>query len=299
MNKNVLIVLAGGFVIAILVAMIVQSGLKGSKEPVATVAVPEVEILVASSNLRVGAVLNDDNMKWQKWPENTVFKGAIVREEAQSVTDAISGRVRRDISSGEPILMTALVEDVDKNFLAASLEEGMRAIAIDVEASTMVGGFINPGDFVDVLLTYQVKIKGVDVESSKSTVNKYATETVLENVKILAIDQRSSKADEDKAKVGRTVTLAVMASDAEVLALASRMGDLSLSLRPIGDETSIAQKPITTDVSVSRVMQQLTKTSGGSAPANKQGRSDIVRVYSGSTVQNIPVRSLQGSAGAP
>ena len=299
MNKNVLIVLAGGFLIAILVALIVQSGLKGSKEQVPTAEVPQVEILVASADLKLGTTLSDNNMRWQKWPENNVFPGAIVREETQAVVDAVSGRVKREISKDEPIMKNALVEDTKENFLAAALDEGMRAVAIDVEASTMVGGFINPGDFVDVLLTYQVKIKGVDAEESKSTVNKFATETILENVKILAIDQRSSKGDEDKAKVGRTVTLAVQAEAAEILALATRMGDLSLSLRPIGDETSMANKPITTDVRVSRVMQQLTSSEGGApSSASHKKRTDIVRVYSGSNVQNIPVRSLHVSAGA-
>lgn len=295
MNKNVLIVLGGGFVIAILVALIVQSGLKGSKKKEPAGDVTKVEILVASRDISIGTVLSSSNMTWREWPEGLVSASALTREDGIDVEDAMQGRVKRDIYKDEPITEDALVDEDELNFLAASLEHGMRAVAIDVKAATMVGGFINPGDYVDVLLTYQVKIKGLDREEMQATINKYATETIIKNVKILAIDQTSDKKD-DKVKVGRTVTLAVKTEEAEVLALASKMGDLSLSLRPIGEEVSDVVRKVTTDVSVSRVMQELLNDSESTAEDEPKkaakGRADIVRVYSGGTVENIPVRSL-------
>ncbi len=118
MNRNLMIVLAGGFVIAILVAVIVQSGLK--TEPKSGSA-PTVEILVASRNISLGSNLDVSDMKWQSWPESAVFAGAVVRQDQQSTIDALSGRVRRDISSGEPLSQAAMLSSNAGNIVAFRL----------------------------------------------------------------------------------------------------------------------------------------------------------------------------------
>jgi pilus assembly protein CpaB len=117
-------------------------------------------------------------------------------------------------------------------------------------------------------------------------IDRHASQTVLENVNVLAIDQNSKKED-DKAKVGRTVTLEVDAHGAEKLALASEMGDLSLVLRALGDNTlsDKTKKQFTTDVQVSSVLQEL-----GRIKKNSGGKSDIVRVYNGQNIENVTVR---------
>ena len=101
------------------------------------------------------------------------------------------------------------------NFVAALLEPGKRAVAISVKADSMVGGFITPGDFVDVILTYRVKFDDNDDPVAKmiidQNIDEHATETILENIKVLAIDQ-TSKNEEAKIKVAKTVTLEVDAT---------------------------------------------------------------------------------------
>ena len=283
MNRNLMIVLAGGFVIAILVAVIVQSGLKSEPQ---SGSAPTVEILVASRNISLGSNLDGSDMKWQSWPESAVFAGAIVRQDQQSTIDALSGRVRRDISSGEPLSEAAMLSNNAGNIVASSLEPGKRAIAIKVSAESMVGGFINPGDHVDVILTHKVRVATGDKSTMKDTVNQFATETVLENVRILAIDQRATNSSSDEAKVGRTVTLEVTSVDAEKIALANEMGDLSLSLRPVGDD-SLADKDqeVTTDVNVSKILQEIAKRSGEGGSADK-----TIRVYSSDGAQIIKVK---------
>ena len=191
--------------------------------------------------------------------------------------------MRRDVAMGEPILKTALTVSGKGNVLAASMEAGMRATAIRVSAESMVGGFINPGDRVDVILSYKVNLSGREADQAGGMVDQHATETVLENVRVLAIDQVARKED-DKAKVGRTVTLEVNKGGAEKLALAIEMGELSLSLRPIGDNTvSSPTDPSTrtTDLDVSSILKEIKQNSGNSG---------IVRVYSGDQVENINVR---------
>jgi Flp pilus assembly protein CpaB len=275
MNKNLLIVLAGGFLIALLVAIIVQASFGSNKDG--------VEIAVAVKALSTGTEIKKELVKWKTVPEDSVFEGSIERDKSKKFEEQIKGRLRRDVAAGEPILQSALTVSGRGNVLASSMEKGMRAVAIKVSAESMVGGFINPGDRVDVILTYKINLSGSEADRAGMIVDRHATETVLENVKILAIDQVARKED-DKAKVGRTVTLEVSSQGAEKVAVASEMGDLSLSLRPLGD-TSVKDKnneTHTTDVDVSSILKEIRQNSGGS--------TGIVRVYSGDQVENINVR---------
>lgn len=278
MNKNVLIVLAGGFLIALLVAIIVQASFGSKSEGT-------LEVLVAAKSLTTGAAVNDDNFKWQAWPKDSVFEGAIVRDKNQKVADAAKGRLRRDMNANEPLVPAALTSAGKGNVLAASMEPGMRAVAIKVSAQSMVGGFISPGDRVDVIVTFQVRLSGAESEAAEGTVSRHASETVLENVRVMAIDQVAKKED-DKAKVGRTVTLEVDAKGAEKLSLASEMGELSLALRALGDVTDKdKKKESTTDVEISSVLQEISANK-----KNSSANAGIVRIYSGDTVENVTVR---------
>jgi pilus assembly protein CpaB len=278
MNKNVLIVLAGGFLIALLVAIIVQASF-GKKDN------GTLQVLVAAKPVSTGAAVTEANFKWQDWPENNVIPGAIVRQKNQKVEEAAKGRLRRDMAANEILLTSALTASGKGNILAASMDPGMRAKAIKVSAESMVGGFISPNDRVDVIVTYRVRVSAAN-EEMESRVSNYASETVLENVRVLAIDQVSRKED-DKAKVGRTVTLEVSTKGAEKLSLANEMGDLSLSLRALGDTSTVdrAVTDSTTDVELSSVLRDLNEIKRNSNP-----NAGIMRIYSGDTVENISVR---------
>ena len=166
------------------------------------------------------------------------------------------------------------------------LDPGKRARAIKVSAESMVGGFISPGDRVDVVLTHQVRVSGQARDASRDIIDRHATETVLENVKVLAVDQKARK-DGDEAKVARTVTLEVDGVQAEKVALASAMGDLSLTLRGLSDASAKVSHPpqATTDVQVSTVLKQVAEAS-----RDVNGAGNIVRVYSRDTIVNVPVR---------
>ncbi len=299
MNKNVLIVLGGAVLVAVLVAFLVQISLGGKK----SVQEAKAEVLVASKNLGIGTELKPDSVKWQAWPKDSVFPGAIIREGGKEAGDALKGRLARDIASGEPVIKSALLGESKGNFVAASLQPGMRAVAIEVSASSMVGGFLGPGDFVDVILTYRNSIKIADDENPniKSMVelnlDKLATETVLQNVKVLAVDQMSKRPeDAEKIKVGKTVTLAVDGHDAEKLALAGEMGTLTLALRAVGDEAKLDKNWQTTsdarlinvDNEIFTEYQRMQKDAGINP--------NIVRIYNGPAVTQVPVRGIPSSA---
>lgn len=284
MNKNILIVLGGGFLIAVLVAVLVQSTLKGKSKSEDS-SVPKVQILVAAKDLAIGKEIIPGDVKWQEWPQASMFAGAIIRQGEQTSSDAAKGRVIQSISAGQPIHPGLLVGEAKGNFLAAKLKEGMRAVGISVKAQNIAGGFVGPGDFVDVIVTYKVTVQDKDNAAVQAMISKQASETILENVRVLAADQQAIR-EEDKAKIARTVTLEVDGEGAEKLALAIEMGDVTLSLRGIGDNTLKQGDEITTDVKMSKVLRNLAKAQQGGA----SGPSGTVRIYSGQNVTNMPVR---------
>ncbi|MFA7276437.1 MAG: Flp pilus assembly protein CpaB [Pseudobdellovibrionaceae bacterium] len=279
MNRNILIVMGGGFIVALIVAIIVQASFSSKKEGM-------VEVAVATKALKTGDDVSDSNFKWAEWPKDAVYEGVVVRESKKKITEMAEGKIRRDLNAGEPLMQAYVMVAGKGNILATAMEPGMRAIAIKVKPESMVGGFISPGDRVDVILTYQIKLSGDAQTEAADKVSRHASQTVLENVKILAIDQ-SARREDDKAKVGRTVTLEVNRAGAERMALAGQMGDLSLVLRAFGDEevANAKTKEFTTDVEVSSILQELGKIKKSSG-----GKSNIVRVYNGQTIENVTVR---------
>lgn len=281
MNKNVMIVLAGGFVVAILVAVLVQASLGGKKTDDSA---PKTQVLVAAKDLSLGTELDAASMKWQTWPGERAFTGAIVRKAEEKPDEALKGRLIQKVSAGQPMLPGYVFKEGKGNVVAAMLDKGMRAVAIPVKADTMAGGFVVPGDYVDVILTYKVSVnRDEKTTETDSFIRTNVSETILKNVKVLAVDQDASR-EEDKAKIARTVTLAVDTVGAEKVALASDMGDLILSLRGIGDEMDSNPDAITTDVEVSRAMQNIVKIKNGG------NGSGPVKIYSGETVTEVRPR---------
>ncbi|MEM7679470.1 MAG: Flp pilus assembly protein CpaB [Pseudomonadota bacterium] len=263
MNKNILIVLGGAVAIAVVVAMMVQLTIGGKKE-VKEIQEARVQVLVAAKDLKIGDELAEGDMRWQDWPEGGIFPGAIQRAEDQMTLEALEGRLARDVTKGEPMLKTALLGQTEGNLVAASLEPGMRAIAIEVSAASMVGGFIEPGDFVDVILTYSETVRTDDEDPDVQSflelnLEKYATETILQNVKVLAIDQDTKReAKAGKPKVGKTATVEVGARDAERLALSSRLGELNLVLRGVGDDKIVKKEwPTVSDARLTSINNEI------------------------------------------
>ncbi|MGB4056920.1 MAG: Flp pilus assembly protein CpaB, partial [Alphaproteobacteria bacterium] len=272
-------------------ALLVQVSLGGKKPQ--GIQEAKVEILVAAKDLATGAQLKGGEMRWQEWPKSSVFPGAVIREKDQAAESALKGRLARNISKGEPIVKTALVGESKGNFIAGALEPGMRAVAIDVKAAEMVGGFIGPGDFVDVILTYKASVKPEDEDPRvknmvEQTIQKMATETILQNVKVLAVDQAAKRPEDDKIKVGKTVTLAMTSEQSEKIALASGMGDLVLSLRGVGDDKIVTKdwktvsdaRLVTIDDDVFTEYKKMKKGAGNN--------SDSMRIYNGSSVNLVP-----------
>ena len=145
--------------------------------------------------------------------------------------DYFGSVVREPILRGEPIVSRKIVRAGDSGYLAAYLEPGMRAMAIRVSVETAAGGFILPGDRVDVLLTRSTANSGVEGGQGA----KFGAATVMRNIKVLAIDQTTRAGEDEQSVVGATATMEVGPADAEALAQAKSEGELSLVLRSYAD----------------------------------------------------------------
>jgi pilus assembly protein CpaB len=198
-------------------------------EPVAQLQT--VDVLVARSDIGLGQSVTPENLQWQSWPAATASNNFIRRSERPDATNQIAGSIARaPFIAGEPIREPKLVRANGSGFMAAILPTGMRAISTEISAETGAGGFILPNDRVDVILSKREK--NPDRGGSSDVVN---SETILSNVRVLAIDQAPKEKDGQNAVLGKTVTLELKSEQAETLARARQSGTLALALRSIAD----------------------------------------------------------------
>ena len=234
-----LIILVGAAVAAIAAAFLVRNMAQAPEPqaPAPVVEVPEVSqtrVLVAKRNLQIGDMIVPEDMRWADWPESNVLNTYSTEESDPDAMEKLSGSiVRIPIYDKEPIMDTKLVMKGDTGTMAALLTPGMRAIAVEISVESATGGFILPNDHVDVILTYEVAAS-LGGEGGGEAVP--VTKTILENVRVLAIDQVYNT-DEfgDATQIGSTATLEVTAEEAELIAYAENRGLLSLSLRSWAD----------------------------------------------------------------
>lgn len=214
-------------------AAVLAKGFLGEKPKEKIVKVTDIEtseVLVAAQDIMMGDPTSSGRMKWQKWPKELVKPSMITREARPEVQAELGeSRARTAIYEGEPITERKLIVSKDSGFMAAVLPKGMRAIAVEVSIAKGAGGFIRPNDKVDVLLTRRLAN-----DSSGRTI----TETVISNVRVMAIDQtynQDNNGEEVAVNSLSTATLEVEPRQAEVLALAEQVGQLTLSLRSLAD----------------------------------------------------------------
>jgi len=193
--------------------------------------VPVKEILVADEDLATGTFVKPEHLKWQQWPEDGVIEGYMIRGEA-SEQDLDGAVVRTHLYAGEPITKSRVVHPGERGFLAAVLEVGQRAVSVPVDATSGISGLVFPGDSVDVILTFQTTVKNEDTDEN---LTRYFSETLLHDIRVLAIDQAVENVD-GMAKVAKTATLEVEPKQAEKVAVALEIGTLSLSLQSLARE---------------------------------------------------------------
>jgi pilus assembly protein CpaB len=235
------------------------------------------QVLVASNLLTAGALLQPGDISSAPVPVDQVPDGASLDTPANR-SDLIGSMIRSPISQGAPILATAVIHPGDHGFLAAVLAPGMRATTVGVDAVSGAAGLIWPGDHVDVLLTQTLDDPSVPLGQ------RIAAEIVLRNVRVIATGQQLVQGTvtpdgKEAPAPATTVTLEVTPDEAERVAVATRLGPLSLQV------ISSAASPVTADTSATDNNQPVWADQVSPALSNLHagpGVVSTVHVYSGS-----------------
>ena len=229
MNTQRLVILALAAVAAGGAAFLVRGMLGGGTphvEAKTAPAIPMSQVLVASSNLVPGQALKPEMVRWEKWPTASVDSSFITQQSAGSEEAAVKGTVvRAPILAGQPISSTAVVHGEQSGFMAATLGDGMRAVSIPISVDSGAGGFILPNDRVDVILT----------RKSESGMGRGFAKTIMNNLRVLAVDQTFRQEKDTRTVVAKTATVEATPEQAEAIAGAAVSGQLSLALRPLSD----------------------------------------------------------------
>jgi len=251
-------IVAVALVASVVLALFVHGLFARPKPAPAVVAAapapPMTRVLVAKTDLGVGDRLSADNITWQSWPAATLNAAYItdgqtaapptqgldtsLSKARTAVGDLTSGGgpklqamigdiVREPIYTGQPITAKMIIHSGDSSYMAVRLPSGMRAISLPINVESGAGGFIQPGDRIDVLSTH--------ADNNKNGNGGMITETVLSNALVLAIDQRTDQPKTGATVLGATVTLEVPQESATAVARARSQGGLTLALRSYAD----------------------------------------------------------------
>lgn len=285
------VVLVVAVVAALVTALLARNLVNRQARVDAPAQMATVEVVVAARDVAAGSILTVDDLRFDRWPAAAAAK-MVVRGDGEDARKRFAGQTaRRDLSEGEPVTAAALRQN-RTGMLAGMLGAGNRAVSVAITNTSAAAGFVTPGDRVDVLLAADVKRTSGNDSGSGGPMVRYASETVLTDLKVLAIDQATTRAKDGGAVEGKTATLEVSPKQAEVLATAAMLGTLSLALRsadpaePVVAATADPAKPtiqFTPDTEASRALDAVhnvrpkpaaaaTRSSGGQVTVNRAGK---------------------------
>jgi len=186
---------------------------------------PTVSVLVSAVNLPVGSRLDASSVRWARWPQGSVNDSYVTEEKRPDAIAELTGAiVRLPLFEGEP-LRSEKVVDSSTRIMSSLLPAGKRAVSTEISVATGAGGFVLPNDRVDVIMV------------RKNEGGGFLTENVLNNVRVLAIDQQIKEGpDGTPSVIGATATLELTPEQAKIITVAHQMADrLTLSLRSVAD----------------------------------------------------------------
>ncbi|MEL6857258.1 MAG: Flp pilus assembly protein CpaB [Pseudomonadota bacterium] len=241
MSPMRLIILAVALIAAIAAAFLVRGianqqpgtnvGPAQTVEKIVEVEVSQQKVLVAKTDLKVGTLLTPDEFRWANWPESTINPAYYTQDVAPDSMEELTGSVVRSaMYADEPIMPQKIVQKGDTGFMAALLGQGMRAMTIEISPESASAGFILPDDRVDIILTELIEFNG-----DEDLPPQLVTHTIMENTRVIAIDQTFGDVDGIPTLTGSTATMEISQEQAELLANSQRSGTLSLTLRSAAD----------------------------------------------------------------
>ncbi len=222
------IALAAGAIAALLAG---RSDRTAPPAPAPVAQLETVDVLIANADIGLGSTVSAQDLRWQTWPAAAAGPAFVRKNDRPDAINQLAGSITRaPFFSGEPIREAKLIRAKGSGYMAAILPGGMRAVSTEISPETGVGGFILPNDHVDVILSRR------DKEAEKAAgVEVHTSETILSNVRVLAIDQTVEEKGGQRVVVGKTATLELNPRQVETLGMSRQMGTLSLALRSLVD----------------------------------------------------------------
>lgn len=240
MSARQLIVLVAAAIAAVAALFIIR-GMTGreSAAPNAENAAPisGQQVLVAARDIPQGAQLSPSDLAVRLFPQESVTPNFVrLADNPSAQADFVGAIARRPFVQGEPITVGSVVNPEGRGAMAAQLQPGYRAVAVEISARTAAGGYIQPNDHVDVIVTHRVQVR------DGAGANEQArSDLVLEDIRVLALGtttQPPANANEGPTPVEAAyAVLELTAEEARTLALAEEMGDITLALRGVQVET--------------------------------------------------------------
>ena len=211
-------------------AFLVSGEEKPKPAPAPIVQMPTVEVLIAKGDIGMGTAVSAQDLQWQPWPAATTGGTYVVKKDRPNAIEELAGSITRaPFTAGEPIRQAKLIKaNGAAGYMAAILPSGMRAVSTEISPETGAGGFILPNDRVDVILSRRPG-------NNDSSRRALLSETILTNVRVLAIDQTVEEKDGQRVVVGKTATVELSPRQAETLSQSRQLGTLSLALRSLLD----------------------------------------------------------------
>src|SRR5580693_343300 len=211
------IAIAAGGVAALLAGRSEQAP---APPPAPVAQLETADVLVANAEIGMGSSVPAEDLRWQTWPAAAASANFIRKSERPDAITQLAGSIARaPFSDGEPIREAKLIHANGSGYMAAILPTGMRAVSTDISPETGAGGFILPNDHVDVILTRRDR----DAEKSNGGSETHISETILNNVRVLAIDQTIEEKNGQKVVVGKTATLELSPGQSETLTVSRQL----------------------------------------------------------------------------
>lgn len=219
-----------------------------------------VSVVVAGQDIPFGSTIEAHKLTTIQWPADAVPPGTY--RDYTNLTPQNGEeprRAKRAMAQGELVLANKISEYGEKVTIVQTLKPGNRAVAISVDVQSSVGGFVTPGDLVDILLTTS-DAKGLRVN------------TILQSIRIIAVDQQADE-NQDQAMLGRTATVEVTPEQAQMLAVAQAAGRLSLTLRNMAEDNAPEDAPMES-IRITDILREKT-------PDENPGPKQVVKVRRG------------------
>jgi pilus assembly protein CpaB len=275
--------LAAGIVLSVL-------SLRAPRQPaVATApAAPKQVVLTAAHDLPAATLLRSDDIKWVEIAGSQVPPGSFVRGAATGEPDVLGAATSRALKAGDPVAADVIIRPTEAGFMPAVLTPGMRAISLQIDAAGVGAGLIQPNDRVDVLLTQNLH------EAGGNAAFRSVGETILRNLRVIAVDQTHMQAVDQERKttvtapprVPQIVTLEVTTQQAEKLTVAHELGRLQLTLRGLTESAGAgAAVPPTWATDVSQALRYISGSDSGTPGEGKDQSADAT---SGSAAPGAP-----------